>query len=948
MTRLADWATRPRRIDEWAELVITGLVLVGCTLFVFVALHPSKLFLRTLTAGGDMGAHVWAPQYLKSHLFPHGRISGWAPAWYDGFPALTFYFPGPYVVIALLSYVIPYDIAFKLVSVSGCVLLPVSAYVMGRLTRMKFPGPPLLAVAMVPYLFDRYWTIYGGNIASTLAGEFAFEISLCFALLFIGVFAYSLETGKYRWLAAGLLAATLFCHLLPTFFAIAGGALVWLLQPTRRRLAVGLLIGAVGLAITGFWLLPFAMRLGYSNDMGWTRTTAFMKGLFPFMCNTHHADSNVNCPTYNVVSVYTVHLKIVVALAAAGVLGGLALRRRATLLIGGLALWSAAAFRLMPQGTLWNARMLPFWYLSLYLAAAACVAESAQALGVLLGRSPRTSGEPAIGDDPSQDAPPVDDEALYDGALDDLEDGVQQPDREYAGREYAGRELASLGAGSRGSTWGVDGPDAGPTGLPVAPTPPPAVDQPPRVAYGWAQDPGLSDRGGAGGGDPDDEPPPLELIPSRWPSIIAALLVAVFVLSFVGQSVPDYQWFFNRVLGHHSIGGAAERANPNFVSGWANWNYSGYQEKSAYPEYTDIIKTMNKVGAADGCGRALWEYEPEEDRFGTPMALMLLPQWTGGCINSEEGLFFESSSTVPYHFLDQSELSVNPSRAMVGLPYRDFNIVDGIEHLQLLGVRYYMAISPEAQAAAQTLTTGPNPLLTLVGQTGSHEVQYTVGATTTNEARTWQIYEVADSDTVAPLAFDPAVMKGVPTTGKGWNNLSIPWYQDSSRWAVPLAASGPSNWPRVKGAALDPPRVPVHPAQISDIVTTDDRITFNVDPQTVADGSPVLVKTSYFPNWQAIGANGPWRVTPNLMVVVPTSTHVELHYGFTPVDNAGRLLSVGGLVAAGTLAWRERTGADPVPAEVPVPEPVATDAAADGPGDGADDEGDQDATSGSG
>ena len=37
-------------------------------------------------------------------------------------------------------------------------------------------------------------------------------------------------------------------------------------------------------------------------------------------------------------------------------------------------------------------------------------------------------------------------------------------------------------------------------------------------------------------------------------------------------------------------------------------------------------------------------------------------------------------------------------------------------------------------------------------------------------------------------------------------------------------------------------------------------------------GVPVLVKISYFPNWQVAGAAGPWRVTPNLMVVVPTST----------------------------------------------------------------------------
>ena len=42
------------------------------------------------------------------------------------------------------------------------------------------------------------------------------------------------------------------------------------------------------------------------------------------------------------------------------------------------------------------------------------------------------------------------------------------------------------------------------------------------------------------------------------------------------------------------------------------------------------------------------------------MALMLLPYWTDGCIGSMEGLYFESSATTPYHFLNQSELSEAP------------------------------------------------------------------------------------------------------------------------------------------------------------------------------------------------------------------------------------------------------------------------------------------------
>ncbi len=70
-----------------------------------------------------------------------------------------------------------------------------------------------------------------------------------------------------------------------------------------------------------------------------------------------------------------------------------------------------------------------------------------------------------------------------------------------------------------------------------------------------------------------------------------------------------------------------------------------------------MVKTMEAVAAEHGCGRAMWEYSSELDRYGTPMALMLLPHWTDGCIGSMEGLYFEASTTTPYHFINQDELS---------------------------------------------------------------------------------------------------------------------------------------------------------------------------------------------------------------------------------------------------------------------------------------------------
>ena len=62
--------------------------------------------------------------------------------------------------------------------------------------------------------------------------------------------------------------------------------------------------------------------------------------------------------------------------------------------------------------------------------------------------------------------------------------------------------------------------------------------------------------------------------------------------------------------------------------------------------------------------------------------------------------------------------------------------------------------------------------------------------------------------------------------------------------------------------------------EVSDVVMGQQEVSFSVDEI----GVPVLVKVSYFPNWSVDGAEGPYRVAPNLMVVVPTEQDVRLHF----------------------------------------------------------------------
>ena len=382
LTRAKGWpGSLARRAGEWGlESWVTLAIVAACVAFVFGQLGPANVLSSSTPAGGDMGAHVWGPAYLRDHLLPSFRLTGWTPDWYAGFPAYQFYMVLPSLAIALLSFVMPYGVAFKLVAISGVVSLPVACWAFGRLTRLPFPAPPLLAVAATAFLFDRSFSIYGGNIASTLAGEFAFSISLTFAVLFLGVVGRGMETGRHRALAAVLLALTGLCHLIPFLFAIAGAA-AWLLVSVVRRPGfvkrAWWLVGAgvVGVALAAWWLVPFYLRSAYLNDMGWEKKTNYLNLLF----RRENLDPQlVDAPP----------ILWILVLAALGVVMSLAWKRRAGAFLVVMGVVAALGFRFMPQGRLWNARLLPFWYLCLYLLAAIGVAELGRTLATLLARDP--------------------------------------------------------------------------------------------------------------------------------------------------------------------------------------------------------------------------------------------------------------------------------------------------------------------------------------------------------------------------------------------------------------------------------------------------------------------------------------------------------------------------------------------------------------------------------
>ena len=185
-------------------------VALGSLLIVF--LRVELVFSDLLPTGGDMGAHIVPTKFFVSELFNNFKLSGWSQDWFAGYPIYYFYFPLPPIVTSLFSFVFPFSISFKAMVLLSQVLLVISIEMLMRNNTKQFSfygfGAGLL------YLLTESFTIFGGNLASSLAGQYSFTYSIAFANLSI---FYLLKSGhKYSTeISSVLIGLSLLSHLIP-------------------------------------------------------------------------------------------------------------------------------------------------------------------------------------------------------------------------------------------------------------------------------------------------------------------------------------------------------------------------------------------------------------------------------------------------------------------------------------------------------------------------------------------------------------------------------------------------------------------------------------------------------------------------------------------------------------------------------------------------------------
>ena len=307
-------------------------------LVLILFLRVDLVFQNNTPTGGDMGAHIVAIDTFIKDFMPNFQINGWSNDWFAGYPLYYFYFPLPAIITFFLNLVFPFGIAFKIMVVLSIIFIVYSIEKLIRKTSNQFSI--FGASAGLFYVFTESFTIYGGNLASVLAGQFSFTYSLAFANLSIFYLIKSKNNFRFP-ISSIFLGLSLLSHLIPFIIFIPIYAFYWLSQ--KQKLNLKILSISIFLALISRWSISIFMNLEYTTNMSYT----------PFSRLEDLIKEDILPVIFIVFGLFIAKYKN--------------LFKNKTLNLFDLYLVSSSIllYFFVPEGALWNGRLIPFFNLGI-------------------------------------------------------------------------------------------------------------------------------------------------------------------------------------------------------------------------------------------------------------------------------------------------------------------------------------------------------------------------------------------------------------------------------------------------------------------------------------------------------------------------------------------------------------------------------------------------------
>jgi len=312
------------------------IVFVLVYFYFFYIFKPSLIFLNTTVSGGDTGSHNYLFYYLKK-IFP--SIHSWCHDWYYGFPFLYFYPPLLYIFAVFLSYFIPHNISFKIVTLFGTFIMPLTSYLSLKILNKKTKAE-IAGILSLFFLFLEQYSIYGGNIPSTLAGEFSYSFSFALFWLFIALMKKGIEEKKYLILNVLLLSLMVLSHPIPVMVSIA--VMPFFIFLDFKNLFYIIKVYGLAFILTSWWSLPFLFYFDYTSAIIWKKFIK-LSDIFPSML---------------------IPLQI---LALFSMVYGLLKKDKNIMLFLFIGIVSLVFYLFLDNFKIWNTRFLPFFTMSCIL-----------------------------------------------------------------------------------------------------------------------------------------------------------------------------------------------------------------------------------------------------------------------------------------------------------------------------------------------------------------------------------------------------------------------------------------------------------------------------------------------------------------------------------------------------------------------------------------------------
>ena len=687
-------------------------------------LRIDLVFLNNTPTGGDMGAHIVAIDTFIKDFMPNFQISGWSNDWFAGYPLYYFYFPLPAIITFFLDVIFPFGVAFKLMVVISTILVVYSLEKLFRKDSNKFSS--IGATAGLFYVFTESFTIYGGNLASTLAGQFSFAYSLAFGNL--AIFYLIKSNNKFRFSISSIfLSLCLLSHLIPFIIYIPIYGFYWLFK--KENINQKILSITIFLALVSRWFISLFINLEFTTNMSYTPFTQLedliKEDILPgiFICLALMIAKSKDLIKYKSLNLFELYLVIS----------------------------SILLYFFVPEGALWNGRLVPFFNLGIIFI-------MFKVIEIF-----------------------VEDLNLYQQGIHIL------------------TILFLIG-----------------------------------TIYC------------------------LYIFYDRWSSNESYLnlyIPIIFLISiFAILNLKNVEIQINLLLVSIIF------STVSFLPHWLNWNFTGYEGKN---DWTQIENLYSKLADLEP-GRIMWEPNSDMNKYGTPMTLMTIPYFTEH--TSMEGLYFDSSITTPFHFISVSGLAKRPSNPVGGLSYINNQFDQGVEHLNHLGVDYFISYTEEIESKAMD-----SEKLILLFSSEPFSV-FKV-----NSSKVELIYQ--DIKIFSKASTQDGILSSI-LRDTDINNFFDKAYESFDELDKKRVIEVSNGMNIVSSKKND--------LQITDLNITNNKISFFTD----SPGELHLIKVSYFPNWKITNGKGPFRTSPSFMSVIPDNKYVEITFEKTIVEKNSFYFSI--------------------------------------------------------